>query len=65
MLELREGARFTPNGRGVFLVLSGTGMVGTGVFRRLTALYLEAQETVEIEARELARLLHFELPNFS
>src|SRR3982074_3817983 len=59
--SLDAGARFTAQGKGVYVVVRGAGLVGDQAMRSLTTLYLEPGETVTFTAREPTELLHFGL----
>jgi hypothetical protein len=65
LLELAAGAELGIGGRGVFLVLSGTGRLADEPLRSLTAFYLSSDETAEVASEQRSRLLHFELPTFA
>lgn len=62
MLKLDGGTYFEVSGRGIFLVLSGSGTVGGERLRRLTAFYVDVGETAALAASEPAVILHYELP---
>jgi hypothetical protein len=64
-LHLDAGARFTAQGKGVYVVVRGAGSAGDQPIRALTTVYLDAGETVTFTAREATELLHFGLPNLA
>jgi hypothetical protein len=64
-VRLAAGARYTLEGRGVFLVASGAGRIGDQPLRRLTSAALEAGEQVEVVADEETVLVHLGLPDLA
>lgn len=64
-LKLNAGASYQAKGRGVYLVLRGTGKIGDTAARALTTLYLELGETATITAGEEMEVMHFGLPNLA
>jgi hypothetical protein len=56
------GSSFTGKGRGLFLVLSGKGVVAGEPTRRYTAVYLEDGEQVTFEAEETTEIQLLGLP---
>jgi hypothetical protein len=63
--HIDANARFTAQGKGVYVVTRGAGTVGDKPLRALTTVYLEAGETVTFTATEPTELLHFGLPNLA
>jgi hypothetical protein len=63
--SLDADARFTAQGKGVYVVVRGAGSAGDQPLRSLTTVYLESGETVTFTAREAIDLLHFGLPNLA
>ena len=63
--QLAAGARFVAKGRGVYFVLSGSGTLADGPFRKETALYLEEGEDAWFEATEISDILYLGLPRLS
>ena len=61
--KLDRGARFTATGRGVYMILSGSGSVAGEAFNGVTALYLEDDESGEITAAETTDILLLGLPS--
>jgi hypothetical protein len=64
-VRVGAGASFTARGKGVYVVVRGTGTVGSQTLRALTTVYLEPGETVTFTARETIELLHLGLPNLA
>jgi mannose-6-phosphate isomerase-like protein (cupin superfamily) len=62
LLQLAPDASFTVHGRGIFLVLSGTGQVDQTQARKQTAFSLEAGETAVLRANDDLTALHYALP---
>jgi mannose-6-phosphate isomerase-like protein (cupin superfamily) len=62
LLQLAPDASFTVQGRGIFLVLSGTGQVDDTTARKQTAFSLEAGETTVLRANDDLTVLHYALP---
>lgn len=60
---LEPGSSFTATGRGIFLVLSGSGSVEGEPLRELTTLYLDDGETATIEARDATDIVLMGLPS--
>jgi hypothetical protein len=63
--RVAAGARFTAQGRGLFLVLSGKGKVEDEPVRRYTAAYLEDGEQTTFEAEERTEIQLLGLPSES
>jgi hypothetical protein len=63
LLKLSRGATYRAGARSVYLFLSGTGIAHDAEFRRWTALHLDAEETVDIVARDEAEILRLVLPD--
>jgi hypothetical protein len=62
-LRLNAGVSQALDGRGIYIVLGGTGTVDGQAYRRLTTVYLDKNETAPFAAAEATQLLHFGLPN--
>ncbi|HEX4111013.1 MAG TPA: hypothetical protein VH020_00620 [Stellaceae bacterium] len=62
-LKFSTGARHYAFGRAVFVVLSGSGRAGDQPLRRLTTLYLDRGERLNLEAGEGMEVLQLGLPN--
>jgi len=62
LLRLAPDGALSVQGRGVFLVLSGSGTVAGQPARRLTAFELEAAEDVALTADEEMTVVHYALP---
>lgn len=65
MLKLDPGARHSVTGRGLHLVLSGTGACEDKPLKQHTTLFLDSGENAIIEAERTLDLLHYGLPDFS
>lgn len=65
LLELQAGALLQARGRGVYLALSGTGTVMGEPLRRLTAFYVDADDSAAVHADDRVLILHYELPRLS
>ena len=65
LYKLDPGASFTAKGRGVFLVLHGSGTVGAEPIRPLTTLHLDWQESATFAAKDETEIMHFGLPNLA
>jgi len=65
LYRLSSGARFTAEGRGIYLVLNGGGSLDGENYRRFTALYLDTDETALFQAMEPSELLLLGLPNLA
>jgi hypothetical protein len=63
--KLDPGAVFTARGRGAFLVLSGSGTLEGGPFRKMTVLYLEVGEEAAFAAGEESDILQLGLPDIA
>ena len=64
-IKLGRGASFTLGARTVYLVLSGSGIVGDKPYRALTAFELDAGETATIVARDESEVLRLVLPDLA
>ena len=60
--RLATGTTFTANGRGVYMVLSGSGSLGREPYGELTTLYLEEGEESTYTASETTQILLLGLP---
>jgi hypothetical protein len=65
LVKLAAGAAFGVEGRGVYLVLSGSGEADGQPLQKLATVFLEAGETTTLRAREATELLHYGLPDLS
>jgi hypothetical protein len=63
--KLDPGATFTATGRGIYFVLSGSGLLEGGPFRRFTGLLLERRETATFRADETSEILLLGLPEIA
>jgi hypothetical protein len=63
--RLAPGATFQATGRGIFLVLSGSGTLEGERYRTFTALYLAAGESASYFAAELSEVVLLGLPDLS
>jgi hypothetical protein len=60
--RLQPGATFSASGRGMYIVLSGTGSVTGNAYRKLSTVYLEDREEATFTAAELTEIVQFGLP---
>ena len=65
MLKLEAGASHKVAGRGVYLVMSGTGQCEGKPLQKYTSVFLETGETATLSATEPMELLHYGLPDLS
>jgi len=65
LLKLTRGAIYRAGGRGVYLVLSGTGIAHDAPYRPLTAFHLDEGETAEMVARDESVVLRLVLPDLA
>jgi hypothetical protein len=65
IVRLPRGAIYPADGRGVYLVLSGAGVVQHAPYRQLTAFHLNAGERAEMVARDETELLRLVLPDLA
>jgi hypothetical protein len=65
LVRLERGAAYRADGRSVYLVLRGSGIVGDAPFRQLTALHLEDGEHAELVARDETEILRLVLPDLA
>ena len=63
LYRLQPGARWTAQGRGVLLVMSGRGVVEGESYRRFTAMYLDSGEAAGMEAEEESEVLLLGMPD--
>ena len=63
LLTMARGATYRGAPRGVYLVLSGSGVVGATPYRALTAFHLDEGEAADVVAREETELLRLTLPD--
>jgi hypothetical protein len=63
--KLDPGAAFTATGRGIFLVLSGSGSLEGEPYRRLTSLYIDTGECATYTAAETSEILLLGLPEIA
>jgi len=64
-IKLARGASYEAGPRSVYLVLSGSGIVGDKPYRALTAFHLDAGEMAMMVAREQTELLRLVLPDLA
>jgi len=60
--QVQPGSQFTADGRGMLIVLSGSGAVGDVDYRRLSTVYLEEGESIDFSADETTELVYFGMP---
>ncbi len=65
LLRLERGAAYRADGRSVYLVLRGSGVVGDAAFRPLSAFHLEDGERAELVARDETEILRLTLPDLA
>jgi hypothetical protein len=65
LVKLDPGAQYLAKGRGVHLVVTGAGTIGTERYRALTAVYLTDGETLRFAADETTEMLHLGLPDLA
>jgi hypothetical protein len=65
LLRLERGAAYRADGRSVYLVLRGSGIVGDATFRELSAFHLEDGERAELVARDETEILRLVLPDLA
>lgn len=65
LLRLSAGAGYEVAGRGVYLVLSGSGQVEGKPLKKFTTVFLGPDESAQLRARETMELLHYGLPDLS
>jgi hypothetical protein len=63
--RLEAGAIFTASGRGIYFVLSGSGRLESGSYRKSTGLLLEADEMAEFRADDTTEVLFMGLPEIA
>ena len=63
--KLEAGATFTVNGRGIYFVLSGSGRLEGGTYRKYTGLLLETGEMAEFRADDASEILLLGLPEIA
>jgi hypothetical protein len=63
--RLTPGSTLVATGRGIYLVLSGTGKVEGNAYRALTALYLDSGESASFAAAESSEIVLMGLPDVS
>lgn len=62
-VKLDPGASYTAEGRGIFVVVSGTGRVANEPLRAFTATFLEWDEDTTFTADTEVTMIHFGLPD--
>jgi hypothetical protein len=62
-LRLEPGARLRLAGRSVLVILDGAGEIAGGAYRRLTALFLDHDETADILAESATEAIALGLPD--
>jgi hypothetical protein len=65
LVSLKRGATYRADGRSVYLVLSGSGIVQHSSYRPLTAFHLDEDEGAEIVARDDTELVRLLLPDLA
>jgi hypothetical protein len=65
LIRLRRGATYRAEGRSVYLVLSGSGIVHEAPYRQYTAFHLDHGGEAEIVARDETQLLRLVLPDLA
>ena len=65
MIRLVRGASYQAGARSVYLVLSGSGIVGEQPYRQLTSFYLGEDEAADIVARDETIVLRLVLPDLA
>jgi hypothetical protein len=63
--KLDPGASFEATGRGIFLVMSGSGTLEGEPYRQYTAAYLDTAETAVYRASETTEIMLFGLPEIA
>jgi hypothetical protein len=63
LVRLGRGAAYRADGRSVYLVLRGSGIVGDAAYRELSAFHLEDGERAELVARDDTEILRLVLPD--
>mgnify|MGYP001556296367 FL=1 len=63
LYRLDPGTDFAAQGRGIYLVLSGRGVVEGQTFRRFTAVYLDTGETARFKAGEISEIALLGMPD--
>jgi hypothetical protein len=61
--RLHPGATFNAAGRGIYLVLSGRGLIEGQTFRQYTAVYLDTGESTRFKATETSEILLLGMPD--
>jgi hypothetical protein len=61
--KLDPGATFEATGRGIWLVLSGTGSLAGTAYRKFTSMYLDTGERATYRAGETSEILLLGLPD--
>jgi hypothetical protein len=65
LVKLARGATYRAGSRSIYLVLAGSGLAREAPYRRLTALHLDAGETLDIVARDETEILRLVLPDLA
>lgn len=65
LVKVGRGARYRADGRSVYLVLAGSGIVRDAPYRPLTALHLAEGEAAEMTARQDSEILRLVLPDLA
>jgi hypothetical protein len=65
IVSLKRGATHPADGRSVYLVLSGSGIVQHAPYRQLTSFHLDEGEHAQIVARDNTELLRLVLPDLA
>jgi hypothetical protein len=65
LVRLQRGATYRADGRSVYLVVRGSGIVGNAGFRELSAFHLEEGERADLVARDETEILRLMLPDLA
>jgi hypothetical protein len=65
LLKLAAGAGYEVAGRGVYLVLSGTGEADGQPLQKFTTVFLDTDERCLLRASQSTEFLHYGLPDLS
>ena len=65
LIKLGRGASYRAGSRSVYLVLSGSGIVGEAPYRQYTAFHLDDGETADMVARDETEILRLVLPDLA
>ena len=65
LIRLARGASYRAGARGVGLVLSGAGIVGTEPYRQFTAFHVDENEHADMVARDDTEFVRLALPDLT